>query len=237
MTLVTGVCDALRMRSHEAPEVVQHLAWKRTFVTGLLSGTRVLQVTCVLRQSENFLLVWPCPVVAVTNRRGNPEIELGPFMKANAQDLVTLSTSKNGLKYLTANDWALVADKAQLVQFKKGAALVQKGRRSNGVYLLLKGTVRVQIPSPPAGRRIGAGEICGEMSFLEDEVASASAVADGDVEVCHLDRANLQVLFELYPHLASRFYRSLARNLSRRLREIVGPATDGMPSLLRKRTS
>jgi hypothetical protein len=31
----------------------------------------------------------------------------------------------------------------------------------------------------------------------------------------------LQDLFELFPHLASRFYRSVAVNLSRRLREQI----------------
>jgi hypothetical protein len=33
-------------------------------------------------------------------------------------------------------------------------------------------------------------------------------------------------MFELFPHLASRFYRSLATNLSRRLRDLIGPAAD-----------
>ncbi len=145
--------------------------------------------------------------------------------KVIEQDVSVLSSSKRGLVYLTANDWALVADKASRVHFKKGEALVQRGRRTNGVYLLLKGTARVQIPSQPATPGIGPGEICGEMSFLEDAPASASVVAEGEVEAYQLDRPTLQSLFELFPHLASRFYRSLATNLSRRLRELIGPGS------------
>jgi len=86
---------------------------------------------------------------------------------------------------------------------------------------LLKGTARVQIPSQPSAPVIGPGEICGEMSFLEDAPASASVVADGDVEAYHLAHTTMQGLFELFPHFASRFYRSLATNLSRRLRELI----------------
>jgi CRP/FNR family transcriptional regulator, cyclic AMP receptor protein len=141
------------------------------------------------------------------------------------QEVSILSSSKHGLVYLTANDWALVADKATRVRFNKGAILVQRDKRANGVFLLLKGTARVQIPFQSTIPAIGPGEICGEMSFLEDAPASASVVAETDVEAFHLDRPTLQSVFELFPHLASRFYRSLATNLSRRLRELIGPTS------------
>ena len=139
------------------------------------------------------------------------------------QEVSLLSSAKHGLIYLTANDWALIADKASRVRFKKGDFLIERGKRANGVYLLLKGTAKVQIPSQPAQPGIGAGEVCGEMSFLEDAPASANVIAQDEVEAYHLDRPALQTLFELFPHLGSRFYRSLATNLSRRLRELIGP--------------
>jgi CRP/FNR family transcriptional regulator, cyclic AMP receptor protein len=146
--------------------------------------------------------------------------------KVIEQEVAVLMASKNGLNYLTVNDWTLVADKASRARFRKGEVLVHKGKRANGVYLLLKGTARVQIPSHPAARTIGPGEICGEMSFLEDAPASALVIADGEVEAYHLDRPTLQSLFELFPHLGSRFYRSLATNLSRRLRDLMGAGSE-----------
>src|SRR3984957_1155160 len=145
--------------------------------------------------------------------------------KIVAQEALILSSSKHVLIYLTANDWALVADKSNRVQLKEGTILIQKGKRTNGVYLLLKGSARVVIPSQ-ASRILGPGEICGEMSFLEDSPASASVIAEGEVEAYHLDRSALQNLFELYPHLGSRFYRSVATNLSHRLRELIGPGSE-----------
>jgi CRP-like cAMP-binding protein len=155
--------------------------------------------------------------------------------KLIGQEAFVLSSSRHGLIYLTANDWALVADKASRVHFKEGAIIIQKGKRANGVYLLLKGSARVVIPSQ-ASRTLGPGEICGEMSFLEDSPASASVIVEGEVEAFHLDRPALQSLFELYPHLGSRFYRSLATNLSHRLRELIGPSSDS-PTALQKPSS
>jgi CRP-like cAMP-binding protein len=143
--------------------------------------------------------------------------------KATTQEVSVLSSSKQGLVYLTANDWTLVADKATRVSFRKGQTLVQRGKRSNGVYLVVKGKARVQIQSHPTSPEIGPGEVCGEMSFLDDVPASADVIAQQDVEAYYLDRATLEGLFELFPHLASRFYRSLATNLSRRLREWIEP--------------
>lgn len=138
------------------------------------------------------------------------------------QDLSLLSSSKNGLVYLTANDWALIADKAIRRKFKPGEGLVQEGRRTHGVFVLLQGTAVVQIPGQGANRDIGPGEVCGEISFLDELPATANVIARDETEAYYLDRPTLQSLFELFPHLGSRFYRSLASILSRRLREVIG---------------
>jgi len=160
----------------------------------------------------------PCHFRSLSPRIGPPAMP-----KIVQQEISILSSARNGLSYLTANDWTLVADKASRVRRKKGELLVNRGTKANGVYLLLKGKARVIIPSQPRAHVIGPGEICGEMSFLEEAPASASVVAEEEVEAYVLDHATLQTLFELFPHLGSRFYRSLATNLSRRLRELIEP--------------
>lgn len=145
-----------------------------------------------------------------------------PMSKPNQQpDLTVLSSNPNGLVHLTINDWTLIADKAIRRQFKSGEQIVQLGRRTHGVYVLLKGTALVQVPSV-LSHEIGAGEVCGEISFLDELPATADVTATSAVEVFFLDRSTLVSLFELFPHLGSRFYQSLAAILSRRLRETIG---------------
>ncbi len=143
--------------------------------------------------------------------------------KTSLQDVSVLSSAKNGLTYLTANDWALIADKAARLQFKAGDSIVRKGKRTHGVYMLLKGTASVQLPQGSAPV-IGPGEVCGEISFIDELPATVDVVAKEAVEAFYLDRPTVQGLFELFPHLGSRFYRSLASSLSRRLRELISPA-------------
>ena len=140
------------------------------------------------------------------------------------QDVSVLSAAKTGLVFLTSNDWALIADKAARLQFKAGDAIVQKGKRTHGVYLVLKGTAAVQISVKGTTLGINPGEVCGEISFLDELPATANVVAREALEAYYLDRPTLQSMFELYPHLGSRFYRSLASILSRRLREMIDPA-------------
>ena len=146
------------------------------------------------------------------------------------QDVSVLSAARQGLVYLTVNDWALIVDKATRMQFKAGDTLVRRGRKTQGVYLLLKGSATVEIPSGAAVPALGPGQICGEISFLDDLPATANVIAREAVEAYYLDRATLQSLFELFPHLGSRFYHSLAASLSRRLRELIGAASPATQS-------
>jgi CRP-like cAMP-binding protein len=145
------------------------------------------------------------------------------------QDMSVLSAAKQGLVYLTANDWALIADKSSRVQFKAGELIVQKGKRTHGVFLLLKGTASVQISGQAIPPSIAPGEVCGEISFLDELPATANVIAQDAVDAYYLDRPTLLSLFELFPHLGSRFYRSLASSLSRRLRELLGAGAAPAP--------
>ena len=140
--------------------------------------------------------------------------------QAQEQLLASLQEEKNRLQYLSHNDWMLLLDRAKPVTFNKGGVLLQQASQSNTLYLITAGKVKVSI-SGKFLAYIGPGEICGEMAFLEDSRPSASATAEEEVQAFSIEWKTLIELFELFPHVASRFYRSLAVNLSRRLREQI----------------
>jgi extracellular factor (EF) 3-hydroxypalmitic acid methyl ester biosynthesis protein len=141
---------------------------------------------------------------------------------AHEELLSILRTAKNRLEYLTQNDWVLIVDRAQRTTFKKGDVLIHAGKQNKMVYWLVKGNARVEAASRAFIAQLEPGEVCGEMAFLENGVASASVVAPEALEVCAIEWPALTDLFELYPHMGSRFYRSLAVNLSRRMRDLLG---------------
>jgi len=135
--------------------------------------------------------------------------------------LSVLPTAKNRLEYLTPNDWALLADRSKLVTFTKDEVLIHSGKQTRTVYVVVNGTARVEGADKAVIATLGPVEVCGEMAFLENGVAAATVTATNNVEACAIEWSGLNDLFELFPHMGSRFYRSLAVNLSRRLREQI----------------
>jgi len=135
--------------------------------------------------------------------------------------LSVLPTAKNRLEYLTPNDWALLADRSKLVTFTKDEVLIHSGKQTRTVYVVVNGTAPVEGADKAVIATLGPGEVCGEMAFLENGVAAATVTATNNVEACAIEWSGLNDLFELFPHMGSRFYRSLAVNLSRRLREQI----------------
>jgi CRP-like cAMP-binding protein len=131
---------------------------------------------------------------------------------------VDLVVAKSQLQYVSRNDWVLILDKAKSLNFKKDETLIQVGKQPSAVFVIMNGRAQIRNGHGVTIARISPGEICGEMAFLENANASASVVAEEAMVVYGVDWPVLQDLFELYPHLASRFYRSLAVGLSRRLR-------------------
>ncbi|HJT70013.1 MAG TPA: cyclic nucleotide-binding domain-containing protein [Terriglobales bacterium] len=145
-----------------------------------------------------------------------------PSRAANTELLSAIQDAKNRLPYLSPNDWALMIDRSKQVSLKKGQILIQQGVESKVMYIIAKGKVSVSVFGTSLGK-INPGEICGEMAFLEGSIPSATATAEEPVQAFAIEWKTLTELFELFPHLASRFYRSLAVNLSRRLRDQLVP--------------
>ena len=144
-----------------------------------------------------------------------------PKKDSSHEDLLSiLQTASNRLEYLTPNDWTLIVDRAKRTPFLKGDVLIQQGKQTKTVYVLVRGRAKVE-SSKAVIAHIGPGQVCGEMAFLENGAASATVTAEDDGEACGIEWKALSDLFELFPHLGSRFYRSLAVNLSRRLREQI----------------
>ena len=106
---------------------------------------------------------------------------------AHEELLSVLRTGKNRLEYLTPNDWQLIVDRAKRTSFNKGDVLIQAGKQNKTVYLLVKGNARVEASTKAFIAQLQPGEVCGEMAFLENGVASASVMAAEALEVCAIE--------------------------------------------------
>ncbi len=131
-------------------------------------------------------------------------------------------------------DWLLTNGSKKKINANQD--LIKQGRPVDNLYILMEGTMSISIctakitclsrtfavddsmSKPPEVARISSGEIIGEMSFLDNEPASATVSAVEDSWVLSLPRCQLTAKLQVDPGFASRFYLALGSVLEDRLR-------------------
>lgn len=119
--------------------------------------------------------------------------------------------------YLTAKDIQLMQDIADTISFSFNEIIIKQGDIENAIYIINEGVIAVE-QNGIILARLGAGEIFGEMSFIENKPISATIVAGADTKIARIPSKKLDALLSAQPNLASRFYKTLAVNFSSRLR-------------------
>jgi len=129
---------------------------------------------------------------------------------------------RSTLQDLTRNDWTLIESRAKRIGFKLGQEIISEGARIDHLYVLRSGPASVELEGTTSRTVIAsliAGDVCGEMAFLEDSTATAAVVAKDDIEVDAIRADELRQLVAAFPGFGARFYRSLAVILAQRLRQ------------------
>lgn len=104
----------------------------------------------------------------------------------------------------------------------KGDMVFRQGDRSDELYLIRRGLVRIQIDLG-AGRTLhvatfGQGDFFGDMAFLDHDARSADAVARTEVELYTLSRHEFDTAVLRVPALGQVVFSRLAKGLALRLR-------------------
>lgn len=114
-----------------------------------------------------------------------------------------------------------VANIARIFDAPAGSVLTRAGDPGDEFFLILDGTVRVEVAS---GRYVllHPGAFFGEMSLLDGGPRSATAVTDTPARFIVVDRANFSRLQREVPELTQ----TLLVTLSQRVRQIEARETD-----------
>jgi CRP/FNR family transcriptional regulator, cyclic AMP receptor protein len=126
-------------------------------------------------------------------------------------------------------DWQeieLLAGHMDLQSVTAGEEVFREGETGEYMGLVVRGRIAI-LKEDSSGRRrrittIVAGKTLGEMSLLDLEPRSATAVADTDALLMVLTRKKYGHLIDDYPRLAIRLLTNLARMMSQRLRRTSG---------------
>jgi CRP/FNR family transcriptional regulator, cyclic AMP receptor protein len=109
------------------------------------------------------------------------------------------------------------------VTFAAGDAVYEVGREERALYVLLAGTVEVDVEAPRAGERtvaeLGPGSVFGESSFFHASPHSATVRAQSDVRLLRLDRARFNELLHKSSLGALRVAANAAKILADRLQQ------------------
>lgn len=123
---------------------------------------------------------------------------------------------------LTNDDWKMILDESSSSHYAPNSLIVEQGSDSPGICLVAEGYVRVVLKNDEGSdrmlARLAAGEIFGEMSFIEGTVTSAQVIAETDVEIVKFDADHLRRILASDHAFAARFYKSMALSFSTRLR-------------------
>jgi extracellular factor (EF) 3-hydroxypalmitic acid methyl ester biosynthesis protein len=155
------------------------------------------------------------------------EMKTNVVNKDAKQDLSNLESEKFLIAFNEVFKPLELLEKSSLLAFSKhqtfldGDTIIKQGAKNQAIYVLVHGDLRVvqnEATNKMEISRLGVGAVFGEMSFIDQEGASASVIAKGNVEVLFMDGIQISNLFETIAGFEGRFFRSLANILSRRLR-------------------
>eukprot|EP01117_Protostelium_nocturnum_P013775 TRINITY_DN517_c0_g1_i3.p1 TRINITY_DN517_c0_g1~~TRINITY_DN517_c0_g1_i3.p1 ORF type:complete len:851 (-),score=358.21 TRINITY_DN517_c0_g1_i3:50-2602(-) len=134
--------------------------------------------------------------------------------------------------YLTEGDWQLMLTNANEFTYQDGQVVFEQATPNNSLYRIRAGNVRIIKDGGKIIGRMGPGSVLGEMSFLGNNVTTASVIAEGEVRIAEVEVQFIKQLFEVEPLLALKFYRNIAMKLSSRLRGLTGESGEkqGVPA-------
>ena len=123
------------------------------------------------------------------------------------------------------DDWDMewLAKNGTTMYMPSGTVLIHESRPIDCVYVVLDGELSV-LAKAIANKQIAsllAGEIVGEISFVDSRPPSASVIAAEDSHLLMIPRSTLTSKLNNDNAFASRFYKAVATLLADRLRKTV----------------
>ncbi len=136
--------------------------------------------------------------------------------------------------HLDAADLQNLSQISKRVIFEKGQKVIAQGDAGDTLFVIESGAVRVLRKGGEGMEeiaRLSAGQHFGEMALIDEERRSATVEAIEHSELIKIERGDLQSLLAKDISFAKRFYHSLAKYLSLRLRETSKNLTRMMDSV------
>jgi len=139
------------------------------------------------------------------------------MVDAEQQDLLTRLRSVPLFADLSDESLNLVAEHVAEFEARRGHLLAQPGQPGAGLFILLDGSVRVELPSRTV--ELGPGEFFGELALLDEAaIHTGRVVSHTDIRCLALARDDFERLLKSEPTAAITMLKVLARRLASMIR-------------------
>jgi CRP/FNR family transcriptional regulator, cyclic AMP receptor protein len=139
---------------------------------------------------------------------------------------------------LKADERDAIASRARIRSFKSGETVFTIGSPGDTMMAVLRGNVRISVPSPDGKEFLLAilpqGEVFGELAVLDGKPRSADAVSDGPCTLALLDRRDVLSFFERNPGTWPKLLEVLSDRLRRTDELLAEIAMNQLPVRLAK---
>lgn len=120
-------------------------------------------------------------------------------------------------QYMTYNEVMKILSIVNLLELKPDAVVVEEGKKSDEMYIVLRGKVTISVANEFIAEG-GRGEVIGEMGLFDNIARSATVKAKETTELMSLGRKDLFKLMREDRELAVKFCWGVIQELSQRIR-------------------
>jgi CRP-like cAMP-binding protein len=135
------------------------------------------------------------------------------------------------LRHFSPPYWPVVASVAQLKEYAAGACIFSEGDSARQIYLVLQGSVGLEVRVPDSGpvqsHQLGRGDLLGWSPVLGHGPLTATARALTACRLAALDSERIRILSERDAQFGSELLRATAEALAERLRAMRVRLPDG----------
>ncbi|HAN05520.1 MAG TPA: mechanosensitive ion channel protein MscS [Elusimicrobia bacterium] len=139
---------------------------------------------------------------------------------------------------LTEAELSLLSGKLKSAPFSSGEKITVQGAASDCLYIISSGGAEVQVSAAGSGsytvvKKLGPGDVLGEMGLLTGEPRTATVVASEEVNCYRLDRDSFRGVLASRPEIAEAIAAIMAKRrleLSAAREKLAGDAAAGLKS-------
>ena len=219
-----AVVQARRLMNVERRKLLQVLDMTSPVVRKFVESSRSPRLLEAFNRCLSHLKTWRLLYVkrgSLLSRteRETPIVTQAPLLEG---DWVGMEWSLDSLfRFLTEDQQAQFTRSVREMTFQAGEVIIQQGDLFPGLFELQSGSASVtkgQAGEEEVVDKIGANEVFGEMSLVENLPASARIVADVELRARHLSLETVYDILNKHRDAEGGFYLALAQLISHRLR-------------------